>query len=451
MKKSKKIAFALGGVVLMLIILPFLVPTQTYLQKAERIASKKLGVPVTIENGHLRFLPSPRLVASGIIVGDNQQVVIEKLVIVPALSALFSETRQVDLKVIRPVIKKAALSISGGLATKKSEDAEAAAVSVGTINVVEMQLIWPGIDLPLLNAEIALTKLNQLDSAMIESVDGKLKVDVTPNGDEHLVMVSADKWILPPIGLPLFIDKALLKMHLKGNKLTIPKIDVALYKGKLAGDAVLTWPTDKSAANWKLNGRLSMNNLSVKEPSSMMSKAVYLSGNLFGNGSFSATAKQAGQLLERLEASFKFKINDGVLHGLDLAKVASLLIKQGQNGGQTQFNAFSGLLNVSGKQYHLKDLNISSGLLVAKGQVKIKPNKALDGLVTVEVKNSISLVAIPLDVSGTVSKPVLLPSKAALAGAAAGTAILGPGVGTSLGIKAAGALDSVKGLFGGDK
>lgn len=447
MKKYKKILFSIGLIVIALVILPFLVPTQSYLQKAERIASDKLGVPVTIANGHFSFLPSPRLVAGGIVVGKNQEVVIDELVVVPTLSSLFADIKKVNLKLAKPVIKKDVLSIISTLSANKSENAEAAAINVSHIDIAEMKLIWPDIDLPIFNAEIVLTQLNQLDTAVIQTVDGKLKADVTPNRDEHLVMVSVEKWTLPT-RLPLFIDKAMLKMHLKGNRLTVPKIDVELYQGKVAGDAVLTWPAGKSAANWKLSGRLNINNLSVKEPSSMVSKTVYLSGSLFADGSFSASAKEAGQLLERLQASFKFKINQGVLHGLDLAKVASLLIKQTQNGGQTQFDAFSGLLNVSGKQYHLKNLNISSGLLVAKGQVKVKPNKALDGSVAVEVKNSISLVAIPLDVSGTVSKPVVLPSKAALAGAAAGTAILGPGVGTSFGIKAAGALDSVKNLFG---
>ncbi|WP_020168470.1 MULTISPECIES: AsmA family protein [Methylotenera] len=453
MKNYKKIVFAVVLVIVALIILPFLLPTQTYIQKAERVASEKLGVPVKISEGHLRFLPSPRLVASGIVIGDDQDVLVNKLVIVPALRTLFSTTKQVDLKVIKPIIKQSALSIVSALTTKKSEEMEAAAINVSHIKVEEMQFISPDMQLPILNAEIALTKLNALDSALIESLDGKLKAELTPNGDEHLIKVNAEKWTLPA-SLPLLIDKAALEMHLKGNLLTIPKIDVALYRGKLTGNAVLTWPNGEqknAVGNWKTTGHLNIANLSLKEPTSMMSKAVHLSGNLFSNGDFSASAKEAGQLREQLRANFKFKINQGVLHGLDLVKVASLLIKQNQNGGETQFDAFSGLLNVSGKQYHLQNLNISSGLLTATGQVKIKPNKALDGTGSIAIKNSVSLVAIPLNVSGNVSKPIVLPSKAALAGAAAGTAILGPGVGTSVGIKAAGALDSVKKLFSQDK
>ncbi len=450
MKKYKKLAFAVGLAIAVLFILPFLVPMQTYLQKAERIASEKLGVPVTIANGHLRFLPSPRLVAGDIVIGENQDVKIEKLVIVPTLSSLFSETKQINLKVTKPIIKKTALTIISALSAKSPEGTEATAVNVSHINIDEMQLVWPDIQLPMLNAEIVLTELNQLDSALIESLDGKLKADIVPDGDARLITVNADKWTLP-VGLPLLIDKAKVEMQLKGNRLTIPKIDVALYGGKLVGNAVLTWQENKGAENWKANGHLNVMNLSVKQPSSMMSRTVYLSGNLFGDGDFSASAKEVGQLAERLQASFKFKINQGILHGLDLVKVASLLIKQNQSGGETQFDTFSGLLKVSGKQYHLRDLNISSGLLAATGQIEVKSNKQLDGVVEVKVKNSVGLVAIPLNVSGTLKDPVVLPSKMALVGAAAGTAILGPGVGTSLGIKAAGAVDSIKNLFGGDK
>ena len=70
-------------------------------------------------------------------------------------------------------------------------------------------------------------------------------------------------------------------MYLKDGELQIPNIDVALYNGKLTGDAVVTW-----GKGWQTKGKLNVANLAVKEPSSMVSKSVYLSGNLFGNGSF---------------------------------------------------------------------------------------------------------------------------------------------------------------------
>jgi CRISPR/Cas system-associated protein Cas5 (RAMP superfamily) len=63
------------------------------------------------------------------------------------------------------------------------------------------------------------------------------------------------------------------------------------------------------------------------------------------------------------------------------------------------------------------------------------------------MKNSASLAAIPLIVAGTVDSPLIYPSKSAIAGAVAGTAILGPGVGTTLGMKAGSALNRIKESF----
>lgn len=447
MKKSKKILLAAVLVIGFLLILPFLISMQTYLHQAEKIASEKLGQPVTIGSAHLQLLPSPRASVSDIVVGAHEELKIAGLVVVPTMASLFSDTKILDISISKPVIKKAALDFVAALKTSSNS---ASSVNVRHIKVDELQLVWPNMKLPTFNAKATLTSENKLESATVKTADGKLSADVTPkNGDEQLIVVSADKWTLP-VGLPLLIDKATVEMHLKGSRLTIPTIDIALYGGKLKGDAVATWPENKAKASWRVSGNFGIDNLSVQEPSRMLSKAVYLSGSLFGKGNFSSTAKDAGSLADSLQANMPFKVNNGVLHGLDLVRVASLLLKQNLSGGETQFDVLSGVLNVSGKQYQLHDLKISSGLLAATGQVKVKPNKALDGTVEVEVKSGMGMAAIPLNVSGTVEHPVVLPSKAALAGAVAGTAILGPGVGTSLGVKAAGAVDKLKSLFGGN-
>ncbi|MGQ0442568.1 MAG: AsmA family protein, partial [Methylophilaceae bacterium] len=316
-------------------------------------------------------------------------------------------------------------------------------VGVRLVKINALEFISPDIKLPIVDVEALTKEGSQLESAIIKTVDGTLTAKLTAERDTQRIAVSANKWTLP-VGLPLLIDSAIIEAQLKDNRLDVSKMDVALYSGKLTGDAVLTW--DKS---WKMNGKLKVESLAVKEPSRLASKSVYLSGDLFGNGNFSSTAKEAAGLTDNLRADFKFNVNKGVLHGLDLVKLASLIVKQSQ-GGMTEFNEFSGVLHAAGKQYHLRDIKMSSGLLAAKGQVKVRPNKQLNGAIEAEIKNSASLATIPLEVSGTVSNPVVLPSKAALAGAIAGTAILGPGVGTSLGVKAGDAVGKLKGLFGGE-
>jgi len=66
----------------------------------------------------------------------------------------------------------------------------------------------------------------------------------------------------------------------------------------------------------------------------------------------------------------------------------------------------------------------------------------------VEVKNSAKMVAIPMNVSGTLDSPKVFPTKAALIGGALGTAVL-PGAGTAAGVQVGEKAEKMlKGLFG---
>jgi uncharacterized protein involved in outer membrane biogenesis len=323
----------------------------------------------------------------------------------------------------------------------KSKDESTSIYLVRRIEIEQFQLMLPDTKLPNLNIRAFLTDKQTLATLNLETQDGALVAQADPNLTGYDIEVKVKKWQLPT-QMPIQLERALVKMHYKDNQLTISKLEARLYDGDLTGAAEFSW-----GSQWQVNGSLNVNGVSVREVSKSVSPSVYLSGRLYGDGRFSSSAKEVSALIDKIQADFKFKVNHGVLHGLDLVKLASLLVRQNEQGGETQFDEFSGVLNVLGKQYRLRDLKISSGLLAASGQVKIKANKSLEGEVAVELKRSASLVAIPLDVSGTLANPVVLPSKAALAGAIAGTAVLGPGVGTSLGAKAGEALDKVKGLF----
>lgn len=443
MKKNKKIWIGIFSLISLLIILPFFIPMRSFLNQAEQMASQQLGVTVKIANGRLALLPSPRLVLTDIKIGEQQVLNFSRVVVVPTLSSIFSATKVVEVKITQLILKKAALDLLATLTDKANATSAVTTVNIRKISIEELQFDWPKLKLPALSLALNLGPDNQLDSAQVSTLDGKLTADLKPEGTEHVVVMHLNQFILP-VGLPLLIDKGKFDMRLKSNVLDITNIDVAMYNGKLNGHMRLLW--DK---NWRMNGQLKIAQLSIQDPSRMVSKKVYLSGALNSQGNFSANAQEPAALADNLRADFKFSVNKGVLQGLDLVKIASFFTKQ-SSGGRTQFDEFSGLLHVTGKQYHLQDLKISSGLLVADGQVKIKPNKELDGTAVVELKNSASLVGIPLDIDGTVSDPLVMPSKAAMAGAVAGTAILGPGLGTSLGMKAGTAVEKFKGLFGGE-
>ncbi|HSH72913.1 MAG TPA: AsmA family protein [Methylophilaceae bacterium] len=473
MRKTGRLAIAALLILLLLFVLPFFIPTKSYIPKLEQMVAEKLGVVMHIDALHIAILPSPRLNLDKVMLGDHNEVFVEKISVVPALTSLFSDTKVISkLNIKGPVVKKAALDMLAGLIDKQATAPANLTVEVREIVVNDAELIWgdeaskadqdankhDDVKMPLLNAKISLAAGNRPEAAEIETVDGKLKISLGPDtklaNDKQagvkldrlrLVTVRADKWVVP-VGYPFLIDALAMEMTLYDNKLDVTNIDAALYHGKVTGTAMVNW-----ANAWSLQGKLKVADLSVREPVSLVRKSTQLSGRMFGNGSFNATAKEPAKLLDHLRASFRFNIQDGVLYGFDLARAASLLLRQGQKGGETQFDKLAGLLSVSGKQYQVSELDVSSGLIAADGAVKMNAKKELDGVVNVELKNSVSLTAIPMQVSGTLDHPVVFPTKTALAGAAAGTALLGPGVGTSIGVKAGSAVDKIKGFFSGDK
>jgi hypothetical protein len=229
-------------------------------------------------------------------------------------------------------------------------------------------------------------------------------------------------------------------MTLNGSQLHITSLDAKLYQGTLALSGELDWGRRLHAL-----GKFKTQGIEVSELIKLESKSKALSGKISGEGSFSVSAKDAAQLAEQLVTDYQFKVTNGVLHGVDLAKAGSLLLNNGAKGGDTQFDELTGNLHTYGKQINFKTFNVASGLLTANGNLQVSPAKKLDGRLNVDIKQSASMMTIPLNISGTLDDPVVLPNKSAMAGAAIGTAIAGP-LGTGIGVKAGSAFSN---LFGG--
>ena len=83
--------------------------------------------------------------------------------------------------------------------------------------------------------------------------------------------------------------------------------------------------------------------------------------------------------------------------------------------------------------------------------MNINHKNYLDGEIEVGVNNSKGILTVPLSISGTVDEPVIRPTKEPMVGGAVGTAILGPGIGTALGVKAGKAYNWFKELLQSDE
>ena len=275
---------------------------------------------------------------------------------------------------------------------------------------------------------------------MITTQDGKLKASVKPDKSKYLIEATAQAWKLPA-GPAIEFEQLVIKGVATLNDADFSHISAKLYGGTVTGKTTVAWHK-----GLRLHGDFDINQVELKSLVPLLSPGTRMSGKLNAKPVFSASAADANQLMSALRLETPFNVQNGVLHGVDIQKAATSLIKQGASGGETHFEQLSGRLVRERGAYQFTQLKISSGALAADGNVSISAKQELSGRVNAQVKAVGTSASVPLNVAGTVHSPLLYPTGGTMAGAAVGTAILGPGFGTSVGMKAG---QFAEKLFGG--
>ena len=238
---------------------------------------------------------------------------------------------------------------------------------------------------------------------------------------------------------PLVFDQIKARVAVQPEHLELSALEARLYGGKLSGKMSINRKDTVLAAEVAVNG------IAMQSLVEALTNEVLFTGNMDGAAKFSMRLDEFERFPENLQLAGNFHLRNGVLTKVDLVQAASSPGKANTAGGTTRFDDLTGLLNVDASGYHFRKLKIVSGSLNAEGRVDISPSLQLGGMLDTDVKGTVGLVSMPMVVSGTLNNPVVRPSKSALAGAAVGTAILGPGLGTAVGIKIGGFLNK---LFG---
>ena len=443
----------------LVLAIPLLIPTSAYLGPLQEQAGKALGTKVVIGDLRLALAPLPHATALNIDIGDGA-IKLEKMAIYPTLSTLFSAVREIrSIEAENLTVTRKGVELLAGLADKGGADAAAdkpagkpgsgkpgaagtagksggtdapaakpggaaPPVAIGKLKLKNANVELPSGQLPPIDVDLELEGGTSIVSALVSVDGGKAKLKVDPQGDGWNVDLTASNWVLP-VGAPLKFDSLKATGHATKEGLTLPEITAKLYGGAVKAKADLNW-----VKLWRLTGNAEISDLDIAPALKAMKLNASLSGRLDARGPFSAQAPKPAGLTDVLNADFAFNVKNGVLHGFDLASAATSLFKSGSKGGQTKFDQLSGNAIVAGHAYHMRNLQVASGALAARGNVDISPTKQLGGRVDVDLKTGIAKVGVPLAVSGTVSDPVLLPSASGLVGAVAGA---GTAAGSSVG------------------
>lgn len=443
LSKSRKWLFVVGIAVGVIALLPFIIPLGSFIPDIEKAASAQLREPVKIGSLRVFLLPLPHLTISDIEVGARPYLRVRKVVVSPRLLSLLSAQKVIREISLRGVVVQPPLLAKIPAWTSGTSTSGPALVRVERIEIRNADLDLKGVRLREVDFDLALDANGALTEALLAADRGKLKARLVPKGRDYAVELAARNWTLPA-GPPLLLTELDARGTLGKAGLSLPSIAGKLYDGTLAGKLEVGWKED-----WSIQGNLDIKAVDVKPLVAVFTRDTTLSGRLSAAPVIAMRAPSASGLAEALHVEADFHVDDGVIHDFNLAAAPrALLDKNALKGGETRFDRFSGYLIVDPAGYHLIDLQIASGVLKAEGEVSITPKQELNGIMDVALKGTSALVSTPLAIGGTVQSPLLYPSKAALAGAAAGTALLGPGLGTTVGMKA---MRMTGRLFGGKK
>jgi uncharacterized protein involved in outer membrane biogenesis len=442
-KWAKRLGLGAAVLLALLAALPLFISVDDYRPSIEREISARLKEPVTITRLRAFALPSPHVTAEGIAIGKTGDVKVAKLVIAPEVWSLLSEIRVIRYVGLSGVqITQSGIDKLAVLGKGDGKAPSRAGVRVKRVNVDDATLLFEKNKFGPFEAVIALNERSEPEQISITTSDGKFKAGIKPVAERYAVDVSAKSWLLP-LGMPLIFDELKVTGMATLNDLNLSRIDARLYGGTVGGNATLAW-----ARGAQLRATLDVRQVDIAALAALMSQRSPLSGRLAAKPVVSANSAGLGQLGAALRIETPFQVHNGVLRGVDIKKAATnLLLKD--SSGETHFDQLSGYLVMERGTQRFSNLKVMAGALSADGNVTIAPNKTLSGRVNAQVgTNAVASATVPLNVSGTLDAPILLPTGASLAGAAVGTAILGPTVGTSVGAKVGNWAES---LFGGKK
>jgi uncharacterized protein involved in outer membrane biogenesis len=427
MKWLTRTALVLGSVAAVLTLVPFFFTLSDYVPLAEKEMSARLQQPVSIDGLHASLFPVPKLRVDGIVIGSEDEIKVSTVTLKPDLWSLFSARKVIRSAEFQDVeLSQQAL---GPLLALAQRDRGAGTVHVEKVKLRAAIIKLEQASFGPFDVDVQLENAQRQGTVALATRDGAFEARIIPQGERYAVDVKAKSWT-PPVGPPIRFDSLNVKGIATANHADLKDLDAKLYGGTVKGEVSVRW--DEGVT---LKGRLDVKQVELKDAAALVSEKTRVSGRLDAKPVFSAHANKAVELDDALHLETPFTVRDGMLHGFDLARAAAALAKQGQSGGQTRFDELAGQLVVHRRTYSFSQLRIAAAGLSARGHVTIARNRTLTGQLDTSIKALGTGAKIPLTVAGTLESPTLYPNTTALIGAAAGTAVLGPGVGTAAGTK----------------
>lgn len=336
--------------------------------RAQQAASQALGVPVQLGRIDVTLWPLPAVALREVRVQTQPPLTLAQVDATPLWSSLLVGRPALDALVVREAVlpQVGLLALAAGL--QKQAPATPAATPLA------------------LPRRIVLDKVTWIDAArQALTVDAEISFGDAPLPQAARIAVVAGRFAGAHARLDRDQDAWQLRAEIGG--------------GTLAGPLRLA---PQRGGGWRLSGELATDRVEV---AALTAPSRTLTGKLDARTTLQADFKDPGGLADAMRTQTRLTVRKAVIHGIDLAQaVRTLGISR---SGNTALDTLTGQVTTQGRAVQMSNLVATSGSLSATGDVRLAPDRTLNGRVVAALGG---IAGVPLQVGGTLDAPTASPA-----------------------------------------
>ncbi len=340
----------------------------------EKIASAVIGEPVTVRNLRVSLFPHAHLALSDITVGADKDIGIRSVQVVPELSTLFDEEKNLkSIEIIELKVDAASLRRQMQWLETLADNDD---LKIGQITLKGLTLSVPGFGAMVFDGNVERSAVGALSRLELSGVEQNLTLELLQQNGNCRVILRAGNWQMPVAGGLRFDNFSAVGIA-DSNQVRFSSMEGELYGGSFKATGVLAWSAQPVAS-----GNFELEQIRLPAALSAMKSSAAVDGILNVTATFTSQADEGQGLAEAAEIDGSFQVRDGRFNGIDLA---NHMVSGSASGNATRFDRLSGKLQFRQGVYQYRQLVLEAPQLKARGNLDVQPNQDVSGSISAEL------------------------------------------------------------------
>ena len=340
----------------------------------EKIASAAIGEPVSVRNLRVSLFPQAHLALSDITVGADKDIGIRSVQVVPELSTLFDEEKNLkSIEINELTVDTASLRRQMQWLQSLADNDD---LKIGQITLKDLTLSAPGFGAMAFDGNLDRSASGAFSRLGLSGVEQNLTLELLPQDDNYRVHLQASNWQMPLVN-GLRFDSFNAVGITDGNQVRFSSMEGELYGGSFKATGVLAWSAQPVAS-----GNFELEQVRLSPALSAMKSSAVIEGTLNATATFTSQVNEGEQLADAAEIDASFQVRDGRFNGIDLA---NHMVSGSGSGNATRFDRLSGKLQLRQGVYQYRQLVLEAPQLKARGNLDVQSNQDVSGSISAEL------------------------------------------------------------------